>query len=871
MKKENFVIIDSFALIFRAYYAYPPTLSTKDGQLTNAVYGFSTLLLEVLKKFEPDYLVAVYDSASPTIRSTEFATYKANRKEQEPDLISQIHLVRKLIESFEIPVLNVEGYEADDIIATLCNTYREHDIQNIVVTGDQDLFQLINDKTSVYLAGRTFSKSKLYDRDGVIEKLMVTPEQIPDYKGLCGDPSDNIPGVAGIGSKSSVDLLSKYKTIENLYEHIEEVENKYKNKLMNNYEIAIKSKQLATVVHDVPLSFDLKKAEFKAFPVAKVLETMDGFEFKSIKKRIEELAEKMVFLNEEENLDLFSSVPIEDTIKEKKIEINDLKKGDLFIAFDLKNPDVSPIKYEIEKIFISDGGEVAYTISNKDIEELIKKIIKDEIRLIGINLKDFFHAVINKGIKLDFSKVKFEDLGFCTAILSLGEIGHSISDLSKFTGIEFGSSIISLVVNLSKTHEKCKEKFNEDKKLFEVYELEKEVLGVVIEMEQEGIRFDSDRCSEALEILQKGREEIQKKIYSYSDYEFNINSPKQVGEVLFDKLGLPQQRKTKGGAFSTNEKALRSIIEAHPIVQEILNYREVDKLLSTYIKALPEYVDSDGKIHATFDQLGAVSGRFSSKDPNMQNIPASTAFDVNIRDLFIADKDSIFLAFDYSQQELRILAALANEELMIESFNKGEDIHAITAANLFGKDISEVTKAERATGKTINFSVIYGVSSFGLSENLKIGRAEAQALINNYYQKYKKISEYFEKKRDEVHLKKFGETILGRKRVNPMKNSSQWFIKNAVERELLNFAVQGSAADLMKLAMVEINKIIKKYPAKLLLQIHDEFLFEFNEPKNQKLLDEFKKEIIQSMEGVKNIGVSYKVDVKSGTVWGKME
>ncbi len=865
MEKKQFIIIDSFALIFRAYYAYPPTLSTKDGQLMNAVYGFGTLMLEVIKKFEPEYIVAVFDSASPTIRSTEFATYKANRKERDPELISQIPLVRKLIESFEIPVLNVEGYEADDIIATLCKTHDDTNLEKIVVTGDKDLFQLINDHTYAYMAGRTFSQSKLYKRENVIEKMEITPEQVPDYKGLAGDPSDNIPGVAGIGDKSARQLLQKYNSIEEIYEDIENVDNKWKNRLSENYEIAIKSKELATVVPDVPISFKLESAKFHKFPLENVIKLFEEFEFKSLKKKVEDMADKMGFLDEE-NLGLFEENIEEKVVKEKSLQLEKLKTKSLFLSFELEDDSVSPINYDLNEFFIDDGSGVCMSVSNDQIEDLFEKINNEKIKIIGINLKDLFHALNNNGI--DLSNIDFEDLGFATAILSKGEFGHSISDVSDFTDVKFSESSQSICINLNASYEFLKEEFSKDRELFEVYELEKSIISIVIDMERKGITFDSKKTEEFKEKLEKEKERIQEEIFSHSDYEFNINSPKQVGEVLFEKLGLPSGRKTKSGSYSTSERTLRNLLEVHPIIPLILSYREVDKLLSTYIKALPHYVDQDGKVHATFDQLGAVSGRFSSKDPNMQNIPAVNDIGVNVRELFIASPGKTLVAFDYSQQELRILAAFAGEELMIESFNKGEDIHAITAAQLFGKDVSEVTKDERATGKVINFSVVYGVSSYGLSDNLKIGRKEAGELIDNYYKKYNKIAEYFEEKKREIHTIKVASTVLGRKRINPMKSSSQWFVKNAVERELLNFAIQGTAADLMKMAMVEIGKAISNYDASLLLQIHDEFLFEVDENEN---IEKFSNEIVSIMENVKDIGVKYKVDMKSGKVWGRME
>lgn len=875
MKKKKLVIIDSFALIFRAYYAYPPTLTTKDGELINAAYGFGSLLLQVVEKFHPEYIVAVFDSASPTIRSSEYSGYKANRKERDPDLIQQIPKVKEFLEAFDIPVLNVEGYEADDIIATICAQEKDSDLEKIVVTGDKDLFQLVNDSTSIYLAGRTFSNSKLFNREGVIEKMGITPEQVPDYKGLAGDPSDNIPGVAGIGDKSALSLLQEYKTIENLYENIEAVANRYKNKLAENYEIAVKSKELATVVYDVPITFQVETAKFDYFDKSKVFEMIEKFQFKSLRKKVDALVDYLG-LNEAEAegvIGLFSEeTASEESLSKKTLNIDSLDSSDLFIDYEIDDSNSSPMVINISKIVVSKKGDgEIFEIKNEDFDDFFLKVLEKEIKLIGVNLKKVFHFIHNLDVGIDTSKIKFEDLAFATAILSGGIYGHSKTDVLNFCNSKFTEDVNQYVNQLPECYEFIKYEFNKNKTVFNVYTLEKDILNSVIQMERNGITIDLEKLQEFEIDLEKKKAEIEKEIYSHSDYEFNINSPKQVGEILFDKLGLPVQKKTKGGSYSTNEKALGAIIDVHPIVKLILDYREVDKLLSTYIKALPDYIEGDGKIHATFDQMGAVSGRFSSKNPNLQNIPAINSVGVNVRDVFVASRDSIFVAFDYSQQELRILAALANEEKMIKSFNEGEDIHAFTAAILFNKDIDEVTKEERQAGKTLNFSIVYGVSAFGLSENLKIGRKEASELIDNYYKKYSQIDAYFEEKKKEVHALKVAKTILGRERINHMKSSVQWFMKNAVERELLNFAIQGSAADLMKMAMVKIEKVLEKHPAKLLLQIHDEFLFEFYSPNDESALKSFSEDVIQIMENIMDIGVEYKVDMKSGKIWGRIE
>lgn len=890
-KKDKLLIIDSFALIFRAYYAYPPTLTTRDGELINAVYGFSSLLLDVLKKFEPTHVIAVFDSASPTIRSTEFVAYKANRKERDDDLMQQIPKVRELIDSFDIPVTSVDGYEADDVIATLCKRYPK--IHKIVVTGDQDLFQLINDNTDIYMAGKTFSQSKIYRRDDVKEKLGIWPEQVPDYKGLCGDPSDNIPGVKGIGKKSAEKLLNQFKTIEEVYENLDKVDNRSRTKLQDDYEMAMKSKGLATVVYDVPLSFDLNSSVLSTIDINKVLELMREFDFKSLIKKVEALGDKIGTQN---NVGLFDGeLEVQTQIKTKQYVQKDLENiTKLFITADVDVSSKSPIGYKFEKLYFvtEEKQDLVIEVGEDAIGSFLGFVLEKNIRLIGVNIKDLFHSFMNNSDYLKnprlVEKLTWEDLGYAAQILSLGRFGHTENSVFDFVRMDIPGTLMEKVNLYPLIYGIVKEEFEENKDSYKVYELEKSILEEVLYMEQTGISLDVKKIKSFEEKLEKKKAELTTGIYEDVGHEFNINSPKQVSEVLFDEKGLPVRKKTKGGAKSTSERALKFLIGVDPVVEKILNYREIDKLLSTYVKTLPGYMQKDGRIHATFDQLGTVSGRFSSNNPNMQNIPPNNEkLGVNIREAFVSSENSVLVAFDYSQQELRILSAMAKEKKMMDSFNRGDDIHKLTASQLFGKALDQVSKDERHIGKTINFSIVYGVSAFGLAEQLQIDRSEGQLFIDKFYEEYPNIKRYFDTVKKSVAVKGYAESIMGRKRENRAVNAKQWFMKSAAERELLNFTVQGSAADLMKVAMKDMQIIMSKYPAKILLQVHDEFVFEYKvgdgkweTGKEEGVMDrlvsdvkfnEFVKAVKEIMVGVMDIGVSYKVDVKVGENWGNME
>lgn len=866
MSKKTLVIIDSYALIFRAYYAFPPTLQTKDGELTNAAYGFTSLLLEVLKRFEPSNIVAIFDSETPIIRSTEFTQYKANRIETDPELIHQIPRVRDILETMDIPVLHINGFEADDIIATIVRSSKTKDIEKIVVTGDQDLFQLIQEDTKIFLAGRKFSESKIYDAEGVVAKLGITPEQVPEYKALCGDPSDNIPGVNGIGAKTAQKLISEYGNIDNLYRDIDNIKGAVQTKLINDHEMAYKSRDLATVVDNAPVMFELEKTVFRSIDAQKVITKFESLEFKSLVKKFKDYYEKTKPVD---SLGLFDEQSIEEQEKEvvKHNTLNletDIKGREIFIFGNYLSEDESPINLKIEELYIEIENKI-YKLEIEQIEKFMSIVQKEKIKLISLNIKNFFHSVINLGVKLS-DNLEFEDLGFATQITSYSLADHSKKSFRNFWDIDSDDTKIFLS-RFRKVWEKIQENLSDE--FLEIYNLEKAVLIPTISMEQQGITLEKTKLSEFEEALNKKRDKIKKEIYEEVGYEFNINSPKQVGEVLYDKRGLAVQKKTKGGASSTNERALKNLKPLDPVVGMILEYREIDKLINTYVSPLPSYIQSDGKVHASFDQMGAVSGRFSSKNPNMQNIPINENLKINVREAFVADSGKRFIAFDYSQQELRILAALAKEQTMIDGFNQDKDIHRVTAAEMFDKEESEVTDFERNVGKTINFSIVYGISAYGLAERMDIDQKTASEFIKKYYEKYPAIYQYFEETKAILSSKKYAVTIFGRKRQSDMLKSRLAYLRSAAERELLNFAIQGSAADIMKKVMPTVHKIAQKHNAKLLLQIHDEFLFEIDDSVKESTKKEFIEEVEAAMESVVDLGVKFKVDYKEGRDWGE--
>ena len=864
MEKKIFLIIDSHALMHRAFHAFPPTLSNAKGEPTNAVYGFAGLLLDVLLKFQPSRVVAVFDSHGPTVRSTEFQGYKANRAETDSLLIPQFPMVYELIQMFDIPMVIQDGIEADDLIGTLDDKYSNDVMQTVIVTGDRDLFQLVDQDTFVYLAGSKFSESKLYNSEMVKEKMGVGPEYITDLKGLSGDASDNIPGVKGIGAKGAADLINKYGTIEEIYTKIDQVENRYRQKLVDGYEDAQLSKRLATIFKDIPISFNLDHADFSTVNKGNITKFFQEMQFRSLMPRLDKFFD--IYAIESNELDLFSEPKQQKPVVEigswnSSIDLED----DLYILANIRNKELSPINWSIDSLLVLSNVNI-YRVEEEEIASFFEQ--NSSKQFITFDKKWILHSLINNKNN-NWVNLKIKDLGIYAFALAEGQVKFDLTSVLNWANIYSENTDKSKLLAFKELNEFIYLKQAELDLKQKLIDLEDTVMLTTVEMEQNGITVNGDSLRSFNDILSSKLEEFRTGIYLSAGHEFNINSPKQVSDVLFKEKALPVNRKTKGGALSTNESTLRSLIGVDPIIEHLLAYREVDKLLNTYVKALPEYVDGDGKIHSVFDQFGAVSGRYSSKNPNLQNIPFTEVYGVNIRNAFVSSEGYKLISFDYSQQELRVLAALSGEEVMVDSFNNGVDIHKITAAELFGVELDKVDSNQRQVGKTVNFSVIYGISAFGLSERLGLNRATADTFIKKYFEKYSKVKMFLDVTINKAKETGYSETILGRRRINNMIKSNNRALKNAAERELFNFVIQGSAADIMKSSMTKFPDIIKKYNAKILLQIHDEFLFEFPE-ENSHLEDAFVEEICTAMSSALNLGVEYKVEVNKGNIWGEI-
>ncbi|MEP7103825.1 MAG: DNA polymerase I [Candidatus Dojkabacteria bacterium] len=868
---KTLLIIDSHALIYRAYFAFPPSLTTSTGEPVNAVYGYTSLVLDVLMKFKPTNVIAVMDSKGPTVREADYSFYKSNRDSADDMMTSQFPRIEEVLKTFDIPLLKIDGIEADDIIATIDHSYSGKWAKTIVVTGDQDLFQLVDDDTSVYLAGRRFSESRLFEAKDVVEKLGITPVQVPDYKSIAGDASDNIPGVKGIGPKGAVELINQFGSLEEVYKNIDQVKERYKIKLAENHEIAMMSKSLATVNRAVPVVFDLEHSKFENINLDRVKKLFNDLQFRTLLGKLEKFS-KIYTVKEEAVQSQLAPNLFDEQIEPECLTWNgkDVKGEKIYLLGEYENINESPLHWNLVKLYYTtESSDLIYSVSSEQLKSFLENIKDKDV--LTYDLKKLIHSSHNRDIYIDFSS--FKDLGIYSVILSGGKSSYGLSQTMHFLGGEYASDLLKDLVSIKNLSEKLGEKLEEGSEMKGVINLEHLVLPVVCEMERAGIQLDTKLLNEDVSNFEAIKESVKQAIYKSVGHEFNINSPKQVGEMLFVEKALTGGRKTKSGSYSTDERSLNYLSGQDPVVEFILEYRELDKILSTYLKPLPEYIELDSsRVHGVFDQLGAISGRFSSKNPNLQNIPKGLVRDINIRDAFVAPEDSVFLSFDYSQQELRILAALSGEEAMVESFNNNQDVHKLTASEIFEIDINSVTQEQRDQGKTINFSIIYGISSFGLSERMRIPREVASMFITKYFEKYSNVKSFMDKVLAEATKTGYTETSLGRRRYSDMIKSNNRNLRAAAERELFNFIIQGTAADIMKIAMSKLSDIMSEYNAKLLLQIHDEFLFEIKGSSiNDKNVAEFYKKVYDVMCNAYDLGVTYKVEASIGKRWGSLE
>ncbi len=892
--KKRFFIMDGNAYIYRAFYAIEG-LSTSTGIPTNAVFGFTRLLLKLLFDDKPDYIAIAFDTAGPTFRHEEYAEYKADRPEMPSPLAQQLPIIREVIDALNIPILEQSGYEADDIIGTVAKRAEAAGMEVIIVTGDKDALQLVspNIKVNPYSFRGFFEPGFVFDKQAVKERHGVEPDKITDLMGLMGDKIDNIPGVPGIGKKTAPQLIEQFGNLEELLDHADEVKSESQKRLLKEYrEQALLSKRLATVDVNVPINVHLESCEVKDFDQSKLMNLFRRLEFRQFIRELDLSQKKDV---EVKYHTILTESDLDDLVGKLKQQTD--------FAVDTETSGLDPVTSDIVGISIAFQPHEAYYIpvSHRYIgvpEQLplelvvskLKPLLSDSsIGKIGQNIK--YDLQIFKRCGIELSNISFDTM-LASYILNPSARGHNLSDLAmeylghKMIPIEDligkGKNQITMdEVDVERASEyacedaditlQLKGHLEPDLHKYELEsvfrEIELPLIPVLAEMEMTGIRVDTKYLKELSVKLSKQVDSLTEKICELAGEEFNINSPKQLGEILFEKLGLPPGKRTKTG-YSTNEAELERLSAAgYELPSLILEFRSIAKLKSTYVDALPEQINpKTGRVHTFFNQAVTETGRLSSSNPNLQNIPIRTEEGREIRRAFVPGEEcSLLLAADYSQIELRMLAHLSGDATLIAAFRNNEDIHSRTASLIFGLPLDQITPNMRRQAKTINFGIIYGMGAFRLARELEISLGEAQRFIDSYFKTYSGVQSYFDGVVKFARENGYVTTISGRRRRISEINSSNRNIREFAERTAINTPVQGSAADMIKLAMIKISEFFRSESLKsrLLLQVHDELVFEVHEAE----LDKIQRNVCSLMEEALPLDVPVKVDVSVGKNW----
>lgn len=879
---EKIVIIDGNSLINRAYYAMQRPMITREGIYTQGIYGFLNMLGKIRDDYAPEYLTVAFDLKAPTFRHLEYKDYKAGRKPMPPELAMQMPILKDVLGAMNIPILELEGFEADDIIGTVARLGEEKGLEPLIVTGDKDALQLATDVTKVLITKKGVTDFELFDHGKMIERYNLTPVQFIDLKGLMGDSSDNIPGIPGVGEKTGIKLLEQFGSIENMLANTEQIEREsLRNKVEENAQLAIMSKQLATINRFVPIEFEFESLREEEPDYDRLIELYQKLEFNSFLKRL-----KMP-VGETEKTESAVPLQVEKTIirvPEELDALTALTGKEVFIKVFGDYGHVR--KPEVQGIFLMDEERAFYVdclhISPEEAAQAVNHLnlslsghdIKDDVfSLMSYGMTDFdisFDTAIAEYV-LDVSRSKYD-----LKTLALEKLHQDIPDQNEFVAGSGQIDMFSdntaayldygvLLGSITMAVRRCQEPEIEEKSLAKVlYDVELPLVEVLASMEVSGVRADKNFIDEFGLQLKEKIQLLELQIYDLAGTQFNINSPVQLGEILFEKLQLPSGKKTKRG-YSTSADILEKIKDKHPVVPAVLEYRNLTKLNSTYVEGLKPLIAADGRIHAHFQQTVTATGRISCTEPNLQNIPIRQELGRKLRSAFEAEKGCTLVGADYSQIELRVLAHLSQDENLIDAFNNGEDIHRMTASRVLGIPAEQITVADRSRAKAVNFGVIYGMSGFGLSEELNITRKEAEAYIEEYFKKHEKVKAYMDEQIANAKKTGYSETILGRKRAIHEITASAYMVRQLGERLAMNSPIQGSAADIIKLAMLKVYSELKaKHPdAKLILQVHDELIIEAPDSE----LDEIKELLVRNMESAMNLSVKLAAEVNTGHTW----
>ncbi|WP_396276445.1 DNA polymerase I [Haloimpatiens lingqiaonensis] len=864
MDKEKLLILDGNSLMFRSFYALPE-LTNAEGIHTNAIYGFLSMLFKMKEEIKPDYIVCAFDKKAPTFRHKEYSEYKAGRKKMPPELSEQMPIIKEVLNKLAIDIFEIEGFEADDLIGTLSVFSEGKGIEVYIVTGDRDALQLATDNVKVIINKKGMTQTEVYDEKRMIEELGVTPKQFIDVKGLMGDTSDNIPGVPGVGEKTAYKLIKEYGSIENVLMNIENISGKkLKENLTNFSEQAIFSKKLATIITEVPIEIDMDSIRSKEnFDIEGLRTLFIKLQFKSFLDKLPRGHEEEIQCNYKEIADV-----------EELKKFYKLFKETIFVLFKIENETVYS-KCNLKDIYIHCNNENFFIPVDKLMElnrektiEILKDIMENlNIKKISHGVKSAYTALRKLGIEL---KGLASDTEIQAYLIDSSKGEYKLEDILEqylFKSVK-GEEIednIKKVILLEKLNDVFHEKIEELNMNELLYKVEQPLIEVLASMETLGFKVNREILNGLGEKFSLEIDELKRDIYELSQEEFNINSPKQLGKILFEKLDLPVVKKTKTG-YSTNAEVLEKLLDKHPIIEKIMNYRQITKLYSTYVEGLKNVIDEDGKIHSSFNQTVTTTGRLSSTEPNLQNIPIKYEMGREIRKVFVPENEEcVILSADYSQIELRVLAHIAGDENMINAFKHHSDIHTKTASEVFGVPIDQVTSLMRSRAKAVNFGIVYGISDFSLSQDIKVSKKEAKQYIDTYFERYPKVKEYLDNIIEKGKENSYVETILNRRRFIPEINSSNKIVKSFGERLAMNTPIQGSAADIIKMAMVNVYKKLneKALKSSLILQVHDELIL--NVYKDE--LEQVKSMIKDEMENVVKLSVPLEVDINVGENW----
>ncbi|TAJ11238.1 DNA polymerase I [Marinilabiliaceae bacterium JC017] len=918
LAENRLFLLDAYALIYRAYYAFirNPRITSK-GMNTSAILGFTNSLLEILQKEEPTHIAVAFDPSGPTFRNEMFQEYKAQREATPEDIKAAIPYIKRLLEAMNIPVIEQQGYEADDVIGTLAQQASEEGYTTYMVTPDKDYAQLVNEKVFMYKPKSKGGGNDILGIEEVKTKFSVErPDQVIDILALWGDAADNIPGCPGVGEKRAKDLVAKYGSVQGIYDHVEELNGKQKENMIAFREQVEMSHKLVIIKTDVPLGVDLSTLIAKKPDLQKVNRLMEELEFKALSTRISQ-----IYGVKPQQGSLFDTTPREsqeqvsygsslETIKDVAhnyyLVDNDMAIASLCaelsvkkaFCFDTETTSLNALDAELVGLSFSwKTGEAYYVpvpADRKEAEKIVEafRLVFEDINItkVGQNIKYDLLILMNYGIKvggalfdtmiahhllhpglknnMDFmaeTYLKYSPVSIETLIGKKGKGQKSMRDVAPDVIKEYAAEDADVTWQLMELF-KVQLEDSSVKDLF--YGVEMPLVKVLADMEHEGVKLDDKALHEYAGKLRDKITSLEEKIISQAGMEFNISSPRQVGDVLFEHLKLDEKaKKTKSGQYSTNEEVLQKLKDRHPIIQDILEYRGLKKLVSTYVEALPKLINTKtNRLHTSYNQSVVVTGRLSSSNPNLQNIPIRDEEGREIRKAFIASDDThIFLSADYSQVELRLMAHFSGDEHLIEAFRRGEDIHAATAAKIFKVSLEEVTSDMRRKAKTANFGIIYGISAFGLAERLNIPRSEAKAIIDGYFENFPGVRQFMDESIAHAREKGFVETQFGRRRTLDDINSRNGVVRGVAERNAINAPIQGTAADIVKKAMVEIYNRLETegLKSKMILQVHDELNFDVHKSE----LDRLKEIVKEGMESACELSVPLIVDMGVGQNW----